>query len=127
MKKAMLAVVAVVIFVIACGFTSDAKTTSVAERNVVRFIYDLEDDYDDIPEEFKETFQMDFTYNEIGYGIFDVCVTFSIEDDDFEYHCIYDGYEEDYGCEYGVYKNKRYDTSDMEDLMILLHPELEDM
>lgn len=127
MKKIIVTIMAMVTFVIACGFTSEAKTTDLAERNVVRFIYDLEDDYDDASEEFKETIQMDVTYDELGYGIYDVCVTFSIEDDDFEYHCIYDGIEDDYDIEYGVYRGKRYDIYDMEELMELLYPEFADM
>ena len=126
MKKIIVTIMTVVIFVIACGFTSDAKTTSLAERNVVRFIYDLEDDYEEESEEFKKLVGFDTDYTDLGYGVYDINMSFTIESDVFEYHIIYDGIEDDYDIVYGVYRDRRYDEDDLEELIILLYPEVEE-
>jgi len=125
MKRGIIIFVAMVLVMMTGTITSQAKVTKLQERNVQRFVFDIEDDYE-YEEELKEIIDLDVTYSEMGYGIYDVKLQMTVDKDVYEYHVIYDGVEDDDIADYGIYKGERVDSDRLEEIMIAEHPILAD-
>ena len=81
---------------------------SRAERNVLRTIFEIQDDFED-DEEIKGQLSVTFSYTEIISGVYDIKLMFNIKGDLHEVHMIYDGEEEETILVYGVLDGKRID------------------
>ena len=84
---------------------------SRAERNVLRTIFEMQDDFED-DEEIKGQLSVTFSYTEIISGVYDIKLMFNIKGDLHEAHMIYDGEEEETILVYGVLDGKRIDLDD---------------
>ncbi len=126
MKKTLITLVAMVM-VMGSVMTAHAKTTAYGERNVNRFIYEIEDDYDEEDEEFKEIIQIDMEYIDLGHDLYDVTIMYIIYDNPYEYHVLYDGFEDEAVIEYGIWNGVRVDSFTFEEYLEELYPELMDL
>lgn len=98
---------------------------SEAERNVLRWIFDVQDEFDELDDEIKEYFYLYARYEETSDGIYDVELNFMVKTDTYICHVIYDGYEDEEITEYGIMNDERIDFEDWVNIMTTKYPELD--
>lgn len=91
---------------------------------LMEFNEELNDWYEE--EEIKNA-SHSISYKEIEKGIYDCKFIFTMEQDSYEFHVIYDSIEEEELSVYGVRYGIRIDHEDLEDLAIHEHPEFESL
>lgn len=91
---------------------------SKAERNLLKVVFEIQDDYDDLDEEEKEILtSFDYEYTELGFGIYDIKLIFGVKNDTYEAHMIYDGIEEEDILIYGVLDGERIDIDEWNEII----------
>ena len=91
---------------------------SKAERNVLKIVFEMQDDYEDLEEEEKKTFtSFDYEYTDLGFGIYDIKLIFGLKNDLYEAHIIYDGLEDEDIAMYGVLDGERIDIDEWNDIL----------
>lgn len=125
MKK-MITILAAVVLVFSMSLVSFADTkTTMAERNVLRYIYEIEDEYEEEKEEYEDIFELDTNYEDLGYGIFKVEIIYTFTSDDVvKFIGIYDGVEDDTIRDWIELNGSEIDELEMESIMEEKYPEL---
>lgn len=107
---------------------SNTIAYSKAERNVLKGIIEVQDEYDECSEKEKKIITgIDCSYTELTeYGIYDIVFVFHIKNELHEIHVIYDGEEDEELTTYVIGENgERVDIYDWEDAIEEKYPEIE--
>lgn len=114
--------------IMALGFVMPVAAATVEETRVKCKKAELEYEiFEDLMEEEKLCGAIDFTveYEEIGKGIYDICLTYIVYTKHvYEFHWVYDAVEDDDLTEYGIYNGRRYTSDDITDMFEIQFPEL---